>query len=111
MRPGWRSSKKRSSNPSCASSIPTITSGNSPAGRYLLDDLWADTDCGHRVEKTVFLECRSEYREDGPEERRPSGETEFVAVLAATAARDEEHVVRVGAIVGHADLYNTAAQR
>ena len=31
-------------------------------GRYLLDDLWADTGCGHRVEKTVFLECTAQYR-------------------------------------------------
>ena len=24
-------------------------------GRYLLEDLWADTESGHRVEKTVFV--------------------------------------------------------
>ena len=36
-------------------------------GRYLLDDLWADTESGHRIEKTVFLECGAEYCEDGPD--------------------------------------------
>ena len=76
----------------------------SPFGRYLLDDLWADTGCGHRVETTVFLECSAQYREDGPEERRCLGETEFVAELAAEAARSKEHLVRVGGIVGHANL-------
>ena len=73
-------------------------------GRYLLDDLWADTESGHRVEKTVFLECHAEYYQDGSEERRPLGETEFVAGLAAEAAESEDHPVRVGAIVGNADL-------
>ena len=52
-------------------------------GRYLLDDLWADTGAGHRVERTVFLECRAEYLREGPEALRPVGETRFVAGLAA----------------------------
>ena len=73
-------------------------------GPYLLDDLWSDTGSGHRVEKTVFLECHAEYYQDGPEEQRPLGETEFVAGLAAEAAESEDHMVRVGAIVGNADL-------
>ena len=55
-------------------------------GRYLLDDLWADTGAGHRVEKTVFLECSSEYLEDGTESLRPVGETQFVEGLATEAA-------------------------
>ncbi len=73
-------------------------------GRYLLDDLWSDTECGHLVEKTVFLECSSEYRKDGPEELRCLGETEFVSGLADQAAKSKEHAVRVAGIVGHADL-------
>ncbi len=44
----------------------------------LLEDLWADTESGHNVVKTVFIECRSEYRVDGPEHLRPVGETEFM---------------------------------
>ena len=39
--------------------------------RYLLDELLADTGSGHRVESTVFVECGSFYREDGPEALRP----------------------------------------
>ena len=52
-------------------------------GRYLLDDLWADTGAGHRVEKTVFLECGAEYLEGGAESLRPVGENQFVEGLAA----------------------------
>ena len=72
-------------------------------GRYMLDDLWADIGSGHNVERTVFLECRAEYREDGRKEMRPLGETDFVAGLAAETAASEQRV-RVAAIVGHADL-------
>ena len=28
--------------------------------RYVLEDLWADTESGHNIVKTVFVECRSE---------------------------------------------------
>ena len=73
-------------------------------GRYLLEDLWADTESGHRVEKTVFVECHAEYREDLPEAMRPVGETEFVAHLAALSAEGPGGAARVCGIVGHADL-------
>ena len=37
-----------------------------PWGRYELADLWADTQSGsgghHRIEKTVFIDCHSNYR-------------------------------------------------
>lgn len=76
-----------------------------PGGRYLLDDLLADLDTGHRVEATVFLECRSMWRAAGPAEMRPIGETEFVAGVAAMSAsgRYGTAVICEG-IVGHADL-------
>ena len=73
-------------------------------GPYMLEDLWADTESGHRIERTVFLECRSEYYESGPEERKPLGETAFVDSLAREAAESSNHRVCVSAIVGHADL-------
>src|SRR5215218_757753 len=50
--------------------------------RYLLEDLAADIRTGHNVLATVFIQCGSEYRLDGPEELRPGGETEFVAEIA-----------------------------
>jgi predicted TIM-barrel fold metal-dependent hydrolase len=54
---------------------------------YLLDDLWADTGAGHRIEQTVFVECGSEYLTDGPEHLRCTGETEFVAEIAAESRK------------------------
>ena len=44
----------------------------------MLEELKADTGSGHRIVHTVFVECRSGYRSDGPETFRPVGETEFV---------------------------------
>jgi L-fuconolactonase len=73
--------------------------------RYLLDELLADLATGHNLAATVFLECRSMYRADGPPEMRPVGETEFVAGLAAMSASGGYGPTRVAAgIVGHADL-------
>jgi predicted TIM-barrel fold metal-dependent hydrolase len=72
-------------------------------GTYLLDDLWADTGSGHNVEKTVFIDCRANYRETGPEHLRPVGETEFVAGIAA-ASRADDTQATIAAIVSHADM-------
>lgn len=55
-------------------------------GHYLLDHLLGDTASGHNILATVFLECRSMYRSDGPAEMRCLGETEFVNGVAAMAA-------------------------
>ncbi len=62
----------------------------------------ADTATGHDVRRTVFVECRSQYREDGPVELRPVGEVEFVAEAAERSARTPGPEIE--AIVGHADL-------
>lgn len=72
-------------------------------GSYTLEDLWGDTESGHNIEKTVFVECRSNYRDDGPDEMRPIGETEYVAA-AAKASEAEPGKATIAGIVGHADL-------
>jgi predicted TIM-barrel fold metal-dependent hydrolase len=73
--------------------------------RYLLDELRADLNAGHRVTATVFIECRSMYRADGPLEGRPVGETEFVNGIAAQSASGLYGEARACAgIVGHVDL-------
>ena len=41
-----------------------------PNNRYLLEELLQDLGGGHRVIQTVFVECVSMYRKDGPEEMR-----------------------------------------
>jgi L-fuconolactonase len=69
---------------------------------YTVDDLRADTSSGHNVLRTVFVECRAQYRQDGPVELRPVGEVEFVAQSAETGARTPGPEIE--GIVGHADL-------
>ena len=70
--------------------------------RYVLEDLWADTESGHNVVKTVFVECRSEYREEGPEHLRPVGETEFMTGIAR--ASQGHGRAEISAIVAYTDL-------
>ena len=53
---------------------------------YLLPELLADLNTGHNIVATVFEECRSMYRANGPVEMRPVGEVEFVAGIAAMSA-------------------------
>ena len=73
--------------------------------RYLLDELLADTNSGHNIVATVFIQARSMYRESGPVELRPVGETEFVNGVAAMSASGTYGETRICAgIVGHADL-------
>ena len=73
--------------------------------QYLLADLAADINSGHNVRSTVFIEARSEYRTEGPEELRPVGEVEFVQKLAAESASGAYGPGRAAAaIIGRADL-------
>lgn len=69
---------------------------------YDLDDLWRDT-MGHKIEKTVFLQCWQGYRTDGPEELKPVGETEWVDGIARESSRDSSKA-QVSGIVGTAEL-------
>lgn len=72
--------------------------------RYLLEDLVADVTTGHNVRSTVFIQCGSAHRKDGPPELRPVGETEFVAAIAKATEAGEYGAFRAcPGIVGHAD--------
>src|SRR5712671_2522194 len=74
-------------------------------GRYLLPDLLADTESGHNITATVYLEWLSMYRAAGPVELRPVGEVEFANGVAAMAASGAYGKTKVCAgIVGYADL-------
>ncbi|NNE85168.1 MAG: amidohydrolase family protein [Alphaproteobacteria bacterium] len=73
--------------------------------RYLLDDLLADTNSGHNIVSTVFIECGAMYKEDGPEALRPVGETAFAAGIAAMSESGQYGPTRIAAgIIGHANL-------
>ena len=74
-------------------------------GAYFLAELLKDIGGGHNVVSTVFLECQSMYRKDGPEEMAPVGEIEFVRGIAAQAASGNYGPCRVAeGIVGWADV-------
>ena len=76
-----------------------------PEWRYLLEDLLLDTGSGHNIVATVYMEARSMYRDQGPEEMRPVGETEFANGIAAMCSSGICGKTRACAgIVGHADL-------
>ncbi len=76
-----------------------------PDWRYMLPDLLADTNAGHSIVATVFVQCRAFHRAAGREELRPVGETEFVNGVAAMSASGQYGATRICAgIVGHADL-------
>src|SRR5579871_14414 len=76
-----------------------------PGSRYLLDELLLDTNSGHNVVATAFVQARSMYRDSGPIEMRPVGEVEFVKGVAAMSASGLFGKTRVAAaIVGQADL-------
>ena len=69
---------------------------------YGLAELHADVGSGHRVQRTVFVECGAAYRADDASVFAPVAETEFVA---AAATGDPAHLIR--GIVAHADLRST----
>ncbi|HEU0061530.1 MAG TPA: amidohydrolase family protein [Hyphomicrobiaceae bacterium] len=76
-----------------------------PGWRYLLKELLADTNSGHNIVATVFVQARAMLRAAGPAEMRPVGETEFVNGVAAMSASGIYGKTRACAgIVGHADL-------
>jgi predicted TIM-barrel fold metal-dependent hydrolase len=76
-----------------------------PKSRYLLDELLEDTGSGHDVRETVFLECSSMYRKDGPQEMKPVGETEFAQGIAAQSASGQYGpTIAAAGIVSFADL-------
>ena len=76
-----------------------------PGNRYLIDELAEDVGSGHNVTSTVFVECTSMYRAEGPEEMKPVGETEFVQGVAAMAASGRYGPTKAAAgIISYANL-------
>jgi predicted TIM-barrel fold metal-dependent hydrolase len=63
--------------------------------------LAAEIAGGHRIEQTIYIECRAYYRPDGPMEMRPVGETERVGDEVSDQRSDTS--IAAG-IVAFADL-------
>ncbi len=74
-----------------------------PNWTYELSELWGDTDSGHNITHTVFLECGSSYFSEGPEHLRCVGETDYVAEIAQASKQDPARAT-IAAIVAKADL-------
>lgn len=75
------------------------------AGRYLIHELAKDVYSGHNIVATVFIECGSMHRADGPEAMKPVGEVEFVNGAAAMSASGRYGKSKLCAgIIGHVDL-------
>ena len=73
--------------------------------RYFLEDILEDINSGHNIVASIFIECATMFRKDGPEEEKPLGETEFVNGIAAMSASGLYGESRVAAgIVGTAKL-------
>jgi len=76
-----------------------------PPNIYLLNDFLADLGSGHNVVATVAVECGYRYRNNGPDELKPLGETEFLESVAFAADSNPKIKTRLAAaIVGFADL-------
>jgi predicted TIM-barrel fold metal-dependent hydrolase len=76
-----------------------------PIRHYLLEQFLKDTANGHNIVATVFVQCDSMYKKDGPQELRPVGETEFVQGIAAQSASGQYgNTVVAAGIVGFANL-------
>src|SRR5258706_16260851 len=76
-----------------------------PGNDYMFHDLLADTQTGHNIVATVFVDCHSMYRKAGAAELRCIGETEFANGVAAMSASGIYGNLRACAAIGsHVDL-------
>ena len=75
-----------------------------PNNPYLLDDFLRDASGGHRIVSSVAVECGAMYREKGPPELRPVGETEFLEGIASENARAGNDTAVAAGVVAYADL-------
>jgi predicted TIM-barrel fold metal-dependent hydrolase len=72
---------------------------------YLLPQFLADVETGHNVVGSLYVECLSMYRAEGPRELAPVGETEFIVGQAALSASGSHGPRRLlQGIIGYADL-------
>lgn len=76
---------------------------------YLLDEFLNDVSEGHKLKKTVYVECRRRYRTEGPEHLRAVGETEFIEGIVSAYQGNSDGPQIAAGIVGFADLTLGAA--
>lgn len=74
-----------------------------PTSRYLVEEFLQDISGGHRILKTVFVECLQFYDDDAPKELQPVGETVAVDRMVNAPPAKDQTALAAG-IVGFADL-------
>ncbi len=72
--------------------------------RYMIEDYLADTNAGHRVVASVYVETMAFAWTRGPEALRPLGEIEFANGIGAMCDSGRYGCRACAAIVGFADL-------
>jgi predicted TIM-barrel fold metal-dependent hydrolase len=81
------------------------TATRTPYTLYLLPELAKDLTSGHDIRSTVYVEARSMYHTDGPEELRSVGEVAFAdnqAIESATGLHGPSNAI--AAVIGRANL-------
>lgn len=106
VRPEWLALRREDIiEPELAIIDPHHHLWDKPGAKYLLPDLLEDLGSGHKIVSTVFMECRSMYRQAGDPALAPVGEVEFVNGIAAMSASGGYGPTRIcEGIVGHADM-------
>jgi len=86
--------------------IKSVPGGLQDPQCFLFDEsVQTIAESGHRITHSVFVECHAMYREDGPQEMRSLGETEFANGIAAMSASGNYGPCRFAhRIVGNVDL-------
>lgn len=74
--------------------------------RYFVEEFARDIEAsGRNVEASIYIDCGSYYRADGPADMRSVGETQFAAGMAAIAESGKYGPTRVAAgIVANVDM-------
>jgi L-fuconolactonase len=74
-----------------------------PEMRYSPEDFLQDILTGHNIVSTVHVSAKTGWREDGPENMKPVGETEYLEKLPRTSKKAPQIKLAAG-IIGLADL-------
>jgi L-fuconolactonase len=71
---------------------------------YFLPEIRKDISDGHKVVATVYVDCHTGYRSEGPEHLKPVGEVEYAAGIARQCAAETGGTQVCAGIVGSTDL-------
>ncbi|MCA3861265.1 MAG: amidohydrolase, partial [Burkholderia sp.] len=80
VRPDWLASALE---PALEPGLPIVDAHHHfyerPGWIYMLDDYLQDARSGHNIQASVYMQAQTRYRDSGPAELKPVGETAYVA--------------------------------